>query len=268
MIGTDGNAVDDATRRNRVDLVQGPGSALLDAGAARQEPGCDHRRAGLDRRDDPDTRRDSPIPSDLLSLTSQTDTLTINGRNYLSNYVAATRTFTDTTPANRQSTTTLDAQGRPIVAQLAGLEPTAVTYDSRRPDRDHRRGERRRSARTSAPRLQRRRLPRLHHRSAGPGGELRLRRRRTGDLADAARWRVVQYAYDANGNLTSLTPPGRPAHAFTHTPVDLMASYIPPNVGAGTNQTLYAYNARPAADPGRAARRADRGVRLRQRRDG
>jgi len=30
--------------------------------------------------------------------------------------------------------------------------------------------------------------------------------------------RDIRYSYDPKGNLTSLTPPGRPAHAFTYTP--------------------------------------------------
>jgi len=54
--------------------------------------------------------------------------------------------------------------------------------------------------------------------------------------------REVRYSYDANGNLTALTPPGRPLHAFTYTPVDLQEDYVPPNVGAGTTLTHYAYN--------------------------
>jgi len=52
-----------------------------------------------------------------------------------------------------------------------------------------------------------------------------------------------QYGYDTNGNLTALTPPGQPAHLFAYTPVDLQAAYTPPDVGAGTSQTLSTYNA-------------------------
>ena len=52
----------------------------------------------------------------------------------------------------------------------------------------------------------------------------------------------IQYTYDANGNVTGVTPPGRPAHAFAYTPVDLVASYSPPIVG-GASQSLYTYDA-------------------------
>src|SRR5262249_14956791 len=54
--------------------------------------------------------------------------------------------------------------------------------------------------------------------------------------------REIQYTYDANGNLATLTPPGRPPHGFAYTPVNLNDEYIPPDVGAGTNHTLYTYN--------------------------
>ena len=49
--------------------------------------------------------------------------------------------------------------------------------------------------------------------------------------------RQIRYSYDSAGNVTSITPPGRPAHAFTYTPVDLEEDYVPPDVGAGTNLT-------------------------------
>src|ERR687891_302839 len=55
--------------------------------------------------------------------------------------------------------------------------------------------------------------------------------------------RVVQYGYDAAGNLTSLTPPSRPAHGFTFTATELDSLYVPPSVGAGTWATEYRYNA-------------------------
>ncbi|MCL6592128.1 MAG: hypothetical protein K6U80_19545 [Firmicutes bacterium] len=55
--------------------------------------------------------------------------------------------------------------------------------------------------------------------------------------------RRIPYTYDAHGNVTSITPPGRPPHTFTYTPVDLEETYNPPPVaGGGTNQTCYDYN--------------------------
>ncbi len=53
--------------------------------------------------------------------------------------------------------------------------------------------------------------------------------------------RVIGFGYDGNGNLTSVTPPSRPQHGFTFTPVDLEASYTPPAVTPG-GATQYSYN--------------------------
>jgi RHS repeat-associated protein len=51
----------------------------------------------------------------------------------------------------------------------------------------------------------------------------------------------VAFGYDANGNITSVTPPGRPAHAFGFTPNDLMSSYTPPPLSTEA-PTTYEYN--------------------------
>ena len=42
---------------------------------------------------------------------------------------------------------------------------------------------------------------------------------------------VVGFGFDANDNLASLTPPGKPAHGFAYTPVDLESEYAPPAAG-------------------------------------
>ncbi|MGH7164326.1 MAG: hypothetical protein ACREIS_02235 [Nitrospiraceae bacterium] len=42
--------------------------------------------------------------------------------------------------------------------------------------------------------------------------------------------------------MTSLTPPGKPAHTFSYTPVDLESSYDPPNAGFTPKNTTYTYN--------------------------
>ena len=42
--------------------------------------------------------------------------------------------------------------------------------------------------------------------------------------------RVVSMTYDRNGNTTSITPPGQPAHAMDYTALDLESRYTPPAV--------------------------------------
>jgi YD repeat-containing protein len=53
--------------------------------------------------------------------------------------------------------------------------------------------------------------------------------------------RVIGFAYDANGSVTQVVPPGRPAHLFSYTPVDLTRGYTPPAV-PGTGSTTYRHN--------------------------
>lgn len=177
-----------------------------------------------------------------LSLTIQTSSTNVNGRIYTNVYSAANKTFTFTTPQARQSKTTIDAQGRMVQEQIAALFPTNYSYD----------GRGRLSVVTQGTEADERttnftyngngylktitdalgRKVDFAYDSAG--------RVTTQTLADG---RVIAYAYDANGNVTSITPPVRTAHSFTYTPVDLTSAYVSPNVGAGTSQTLYAYNA-------------------------
>lgn len=50
------------------------------------------------------------------------------------------------------------------------------------------------------------------------------------------------FEYDANSNLTALTPPGRGAHRFDFTSQDLLSDYVPPSINAGNTTTGYRYN--------------------------
>ena len=176
-------------------------------------------------------------PGDPLSLATQTDTLTINGRTSTSAFTASNRTFTDSTPQGRQTTRVIDAQGRLTNVQLATLNPLTATYDAR--------GRLVTSvfgmgadARTTT----------LAYNAAGFLSSFTdALARVTGFSYDNAGrvaqqtlpdMRVIGFGYDANGNLTTLVPPGRPAHTFTYTAVDLVQSYIAP----GNVTTTFSYN--------------------------
>jgi YD repeat-containing protein len=69
-------------------------------------------------------------PNNLLSLTSQTDTVQINGRTYTSLYNAATRTATRTSAGGRQNTVVTDPLGRLTQVQITGLFAANRNYDS------------------------------------------------------------------------------------------------------------------------------------------
>ena len=162
-------------------------------------------------------------PTNLLSLSSQTDTVSINGRQITRAWDASTRTLTDTSPVGRHTYTVLDAQGRTVEQQTGTLAPTEFAYDG-----------------TS--RLigiaQGSRASTLTYDAAGNVASVTDPAGRTVSFAyDGAGRVVVQtlpdlrqivFDYDANGNVTAITPPGRPAHAFTYLPKGQLQFYWPP----------------------------------------
>ncbi|MDE2179981.1 MAG: tandem-95 repeat protein [candidate division NC10 bacterium] len=182
-------------------------------------------------------------PANPLSLTAQDDTVILNGRTATSHFDAATRTFTTTSPASRVSTRTIDAQGRTTSTQLTGLAAVTRTYDA----------SGRLATITTGTGPDTRTMTLAYdsqsylHSISDPLGRITsftydaVGRPLTQTLPDG---RVIQSGYDLNGNVTSLTPPARPAHTFDYTPVDLERQYTaPPVTGGGTNQTARAYDA-------------------------
>ncbi len=178
--------------------------------------------------------------ADPLSLTTQNDTMTINGRTFTSAFTAASRTFVNTSPFNRQTTRVIDTQGRLTNFQFASFNPLAATYDVR--------------GRLATTVFGTGGTARTSTLAYNPGGFLAsftdalarvnsfsydLAGRVTQQTLPDAR--VIGFGYDAKGNLTSLTPPGRPAHTFNYNAVDLLTSYTPPTV-PGTGATAFTYN--------------------------
>lgn len=175
--------------------------------------------------------------NDPLSLKTLTDTLTVNGRTSTTVYDTASKTATRTSAASRTRAVTFDAQGRPVKSTVPGLLDITYGYDSH-----GRLGSATQGSRTTTY-------------AYDSQGRLASATDPLGRISqtqyDAANRPTVQTfpdgrqaraQYDANGNLQSLTPPGRPAHGFAHTATDLTARYTPPDVGAGTNKTDYAYD--------------------------
>ena len=180
-------------------------------------------------------------PIDPMSLQTLTDTATINGRTFTSKYDGSTRTITSTSAAGRTGTTTLDVQGHVVQEQIGGLNPVTFTYDpkGRLASRTEGSGA---DARTTT----------LSYSPAGFLETLTDPLNRVSRFSYDAAGRIVQQTlpdgqtigstYDANSNTVGLTPPGRPAHTFGYTSVDLLSSYSPPDLGAGATQTSYTYD--------------------------
>ena len=179
--------------------------------------------------------------NDPLSLLTQTDTLTVNGRVYKSDYNATDLKITTTSPMGRVSTTTIDDKGRIQNVEVPELAPVNFDYDTQGRPITFTAG-----TGTSA------RITTLSYNSEGypdtlsnplsqdtrfeydqAGGTTRL------ILADL---REIGFGYDANGNTTSVTPPEKPDHTFSYTAVNLEETYNPPALGTLTTPTQYAYN--------------------------
>jgi len=180
--------------------------------------------------------------TDLLSHTSLTETVIVNGKTTTSSFNASTKTKTLTTPESRVVTSVLNAGGKLASVHIAGLEALNYDYDTRGRLTDITQG-----TGTDQRNVQ------LGY---GPNGYLRtvtdsLSRVTTYEkdlLGRVTRQimpdsREINFTYDPNGNLTSITPPGRTAHIFDYTAGDQEDTYTPPIISGVPNPaTRYVYN--------------------------
>lgn len=173
--------------------------------------------------------------SDPLSIQTLRDSSIVNGRLSLSVYNASQRQYTVTSPEGRVSTAQLNALGRVVSTAVAGLDPMTMSYDAKGNLISASQGTRTwQYAYDAAGRVTKATDPLTHNTSFAYDAAGRLT---TQTLADGS---TVAFAYAA-GNMTSVTPPGRPAHTFTYNQVNLPSSYTPPAV-AGAGSTSYQYD--------------------------
>jgi len=176
-------------------------------------------------------------PHNPLTLHTQTDVASINGRLYSSTFDVIQRKLTSRTPTGRQRVGILDARGRLVEGQVAGIDPLRYTYDSLG----------RRVSTTQGPRTSVFSYDAQGHLASVTdtlGRSVAFGYDSVGRLTQQILPddREIAYNYDANGNLTSITPPGRPRHMFSYTAVDLEESYTPPAVSAESPLIRYFYN--------------------------
>jgi len=164
-------------------------------------------------------------PLDPQSLESLTYTATINGQTYTSSYDAAGRTWTGTTPAGRQTISTLDERGRPLTFQTTDLETFTLAYDSH--------------GRIDAVAFGDRDVDFVYNDVSGFLQSITNPLAETASFTFDAAGRITAltlpdtsvwgYEWDGNGNLTTLTEPnGSTNHVFTYTPTDLFQTYTSP----------------------------------------
>jgi RHS repeat-associated protein len=180
-------------------------------------------------------------PNDPLSLTTLSETTTVNGRTSTTSYSAAARTWASTSPTGRQASVEVIDKGKPVLSRSFDLEAATFAYDARGRLTGITEGQGA-NARTVT----------LGYDSQGYlnsitdplGRSVTFTNDAVGRVTSQTLpdGRVINYQYDANGNLTALIPPGREAHLFEYTPVDLEQQYTPPNLAGVQTLTRYRYN--------------------------
>jgi len=181
------------------------------------------------------------VPGDPLSLSTLTESWTLNGKTFTSVFDRANMQWILQTPGGRQVSVTVNAAGDLTSLQLGALETVYLAYDS--------------AGRIISETQGSGAAQRLVGLSYGADGRLKSITdplQRTVSFAWDAAGRltsqvypdgqVVSLSYDSGGNLTSVTPPGRLPHRFSFTSVGLRQSYTPPDLGNGQTATTYTYD--------------------------
>lgn len=188
--------------------------------------------------------RSRTVDHDEFEVSAGRDTVLANGRETTVVLDVPSRTVVTTTPEGRTSTVRYDSEGRVASVETSGLAPMSYTYNADGTIETVSEGVGA-DKRTAA----------YSYYTSGPTEGM------VESVTDAAgRVSVVQYdlagriiseslsgltggtfGYDSNGNLESITPPGRPAHQRRFNSADLLGEYVPPAGSSGSASTVYTY---------------------------
>ena len=180
-------------------------------------------------------------PTDPLTVTTMTSTITTDGQTVQDNYTAATRTQTTTSPSGITETVTYRTDGLVQSTRRGTLTATVYDYDTR--------GRVTTVTQGSGP------AARVLTYTYGTDGLVRtvtdpknqtvtytrdpLGRITDTELPDGSH---INADYDDNGNLTSYTPPSQPAHTFSYTSGNQLLKDTPPALDATDPATTSTYN--------------------------
>ena len=180
-------------------------------------------------------------PTELLSVEKSVNTTTVNGKTQVTTYNAANKTITNVSPAGRTSVVTLDNKGRVVKFEAPWMATATITYDNRG-----------RISTTTEESDSDRRVSTITYDDHGyitsmsnPLAETTsFERDNVGRILrqNLPDGKVISYDYDPFGETTAITPPGKPRHNFTYTPLNLLATYRAPDVGISNNPARYSYN--------------------------
>ncbi len=176
--------------------------------------------------------------ADPFSIVDWTNKTTVGTGTITSVYTGSSHSLVSTTQLGATHKTVFDTYQRPVSDQVGSQTPTTFTYTSelltkvqqgvRATSLGYQSGTHRLSSVTNP-------LGQKTSFAYDSAGRLSSQ-----TLPDA---RVISYNYDFQGNLLSITPPSRPVHSFLLGTNELVSTYQPPNLIAGTNyNTTYSYN--------------------------
>ena len=190
----------------------------------------------------------------VAPVDTSTRTTTINGQSWVSEFDQSLSSaifgsnggYQSTTPEGRTNSSVLNSDLDIMQVQNTGFLPTEITYDANRRVQNI-------SIGTG---MDKRETVLTYYDTGAMNGELHTITNAIGQTASfeydnngritkqiMPDLREIIYTYDANGNLTSLTPPGRPVHNFDYTGMDQESQYTPPSLtGITAPQTQYTYN--------------------------
>ncbi len=177
-------------------------------------------------------------PNNKLSHTSLTDTITINGKTTTRHYDRATNTWTTTSPEGRISTSKLTPKGRLMQSHIPDLADVDLSYTTQG-----------RLATLTQNDGTTTRDTLLEYYTTGPqkgllqkitNAESQIVQFEYDNIGQITKQtlpdgREILTHYDANGNVTTITPPSRPEHQFAYTPMNLGHIDTPPTLASITN---------------------------------
>jgi RHS repeat-associated protein len=171
-------------------------------------------------------------PNDPWSFNELTSFSSTNGRVTSSVFTAASRNLTTVSPEGRAVSLDLDALARPIRFEAPDTEPWSARYRAS--------GELEEIVVGSEDNIRRTLFgyDQLHRLETVEDAEQRTvtfgydsANRVTSTILPDGK--AVGFGYDDNGNVTHVIPPGKPAHVFTYTPRNQLATYTLPDTGSG-----------------------------------
>ena len=193
--------------------------------------------SGLTRMEERQRTATLGNPLDPTSLLLESTVRSVNGALWRTDYDATLRRTELRSPVGRITRTFRDPSGRLVRSERTGILPKTYFYDG--------------NGRLESV-VQGTRVTTTAYEPSGPSaGYVARVSDALGDpqvftsdalgriLSDTVASSSTSLAWDENGNLSTVVPPGQPSHSMSYTPVNLLNAYQPPAIGLPLVATTY-----------------------------